>query len=1228
MVNKFTMLYKVYNPSNTSHSSVVSTDRSGSGQASVASGRVAPESSSRSSAVSQDKSPSGLAAQGYAGRVAPEVKVVSKYSASSNPLSDKYVGDISKGSLAYSARQIAAQQAQEQAIVMARQQDYMLKTSAGSVVPTKKVDLAKLDQFNAGIYDVDYSTLSISERAALDRFKSQIAYRQSEKLKPEYDKVSEKMSNLESNMKKYVKGIGSNAFVSEEDWDAYSRAYGEYEKYYYSTYKPVADVYGGKVDSANKAAEKYNKRIDYYGNLTKSAQEVFSKSPFQQFTAQTPVRKDLTGSGAGQKPPVEETKGFFSKVVKESWEAVKYPVKALEQFTSYYPKMIPEGYIDLGAKAPAIVTAGIIGVPKVSKTVTYDRPFFEPNANIVDVKENFASKTDWAKAQIIRDIEKRGYVTAGVVKGLRENPLMPLEQYTLGAGAGYGITRVLPIVRTGSVIQNLFAKGLTKIGASTVEAAEGTPQFFKGMGYVSKAGIFGLWAGAETINIAARPTTKERYEYVGSRILPTLAFIGGAAKGSQVAKEHLTRNLKYDVTIENYGEHRPKSVDKLWEQASISADVKIQKQGWKGLGLNTNPVITAKGGGTQRSTLITEVLGTKKISGGSYNIRVMTLAGEKTINVPAKDYPYYKSLLADLNTATIGTGTGRKIVVGSAKNPVFYTESEMQVIVPRGSKWVRTGLVFKKVNLEPAKGNVLGVAVTTTKEASIKTPIFTTSAKTGKKITLGYVSHQQDELLTGQKTKYTITVGKKTTKGTSIASIKEIKVGEDTIPAGESKFIPITKGGLVTIKTPSMQEFATIMSQLEESATIIGSDKPYSRTRTAYKGGGSGRVLKSGSTLDIKTKSIFVKPDTTIKPAVESNIVPATQGSGITPKSMPKGDVSGFSSGTTIGGDIISSSGGGGKFGSFTQALSGGYPSQFGDLSLSKPVYTPPPEYVYKAQFFPLASELGSVAASAVRASESSNIKSLGIIAAPVSLQPKSSQELLQGSVPQVRESLLGRTSAMQIQPMTQKTSPLLIEQLGIQQRIMQSSEQTQTQQQQQQQQQQQTQATAQKTTQAQKQLTTPTAVTITTTVPPPPIIPPTFLALFKKRQKRKTPKIKGYVTYIKRYGQYKPLAGVRPRGEAVRVGESVALRTLAASFRIRQAQNIEKPAYGNLQYKPSNVFRSYKIRRGKKIPLQNEWIQKAPERLKSRSEVTELILSRRPVFSGRKKMKGGARWF
>ncbi len=137
--------------------------------------------------------------------------------------------------------------------------------------------------------------------------------------------------------------------------------------------------------------------------------------------------------------------------------------------------------------------------------------------------------------------------------------------------------------------------------------------------------------------------------------------------------------------------------------------------------------------------------------------------------------------------------------------------------------------------------------------------------------------------------------------------------------------------------------------------------------------------------------------------------------------------------------------------------------------------------------------------------------------------------------------------------------------------------------------------------------------------IPIPPISYPTPKG--KIRRKLPIQLVRAYKAWIKRRGKWVPLAGIYTKAMAIRRGEKIAKRTLAATFKISPTAKFIKAIPE--KYEPSpKIFRRYKIVKGKKVPLVEEWIQKAKFRLGTRGEVKEIQLARR-----KKTRKKKIRW-
>jgi len=111
------------------------------------------------------------------------------------------------------------------------------------------------------------------------------------------------------------------------------------------------------------------------------------------------------------------------------------------------------------------------------------------------------------------------------------------------------------------------------------------------------------------------------------------------------------------------------------------------------------------------------------------------------------------------------------------------------------------------------------------------------------------------------------------------------------------------------------------------------------------------------------------------------------------------------------------------------------------------------------------------------------------------------------------------------------------------------------------------------------------------------------------------------YRIWVKRKGRRIFLAGRYARGEAIMIGAREARQTLRATFGVIEKGRLRVKRRG-APFEPSpEVFRTYRIVKGKRVPLKDVWIQKAPYRLSARGEVREILQA--------KKRKGGRknRW-
>jgi len=100
------------------------------------------------------------------------------------------------------------------------------------------------------------------------------------------------------------------------------------------------------------------------------------------------------------------------------------------------------------------------------------------------------------------------------------------------------------------------------------------------------------------------------------------------------------------------------------------------------------------------------------------------------------------------------------------------------------------------------------------------------------------------------------------------------------------------------------------------------------------------------------------------------------------------------------------------------------------------------------------------------------------------------------------------------------------------------------------------------------------------------------------------------YSVFLKRKGKYLPIASGLPRGKALQFGSDKAMRSLARSFKIKE---MGTTAEQDIPYMPrEDIFRSYQVKKGRKVPLQNTFIQFGRTSLSSPEEREAIKLSRK----------------
>ena len=136
---------------------------------------------------------------------------------------------------------------------------------------------------------------------------------------------------------------------------------------------------------------------------------------------------------------------------------------------------------------------------------------------------------------------------------------------------------------------------------------------------------------------------------------------------------------------------------------------------------------------------------------------------------------------------------------------------------------------------------------------------------------------------------------------------------------------------------------------------------------------------------------------------------------------------------------------------------------------------------------------------------------------------------------------------------------------------------------------------------------------------PKTPRIPSKPMRELEPKEILEEPKIlvKGFYVYVKRRGKWRKVSGVFERSRAIEKGARVTKQTLAASFKIEEADQLLKLSQKEQrQIQLGREFRTYKVRKGRKLPQENLWIQRRPYRLGTRSERREIQQAKFNVHS------------
>jgi len=148
---------------------------------------------------------------------------------------------------------------------------------------------------------------------------------------------------------------------------------------------------------------------------------------------------------------------------------------------------------------------------------------------------------------------------------------------------------------------------------------------------------------------------------------------------------------------------------------------------------------------------------------------------------------------------------------------------------------------------------------------------------------------------------------------------------------------------------------------------------------------------------------------------------------------------------------------------------------------------------------------------------------------------------------------------------------------------------------------------------QRQKQRTATAITTRQRILRRPPLLPSKETRLEEKKESSIF--VSGFDVYVKRRGKWiKVSREALTRAEAIKTGAGITKQTLAASFKIVGTKELVEKK--DTAFTPSpTIFRSYRVSKGKRIPLGDTWIQKKGKRLGSFGEVSEIQRARKGGF-------------
>lgn len=122
--------------------------------------------------------------------------------------------------------------------------------------------------------------------------------------------------------------------------------------------------------------------------------------------------------------------------------------------------------------------------------------------------------------------------------------------------------------------------------------------------------------------------------------------------------------------------------------------------------------------------------------------------------------------------------------------------------------------------------------------------------------------------------------------------------------------------------------------------------------------------------------------------------------------------------------------------------------------------------------------------------------------------------------------------------------------------------------------------------------------------------------------EKKKKKKERGFSfdVYLRRFGKDVLVGKSLPRGRALRLGVKEARQTLGATFKLKPSGIAS--TVSDIPFRIPASFRTYRIQKGRRVPLKDTYIQKRGFRLSSPSEVSEIMGFRARSGNGKKRKK------